>query len=318
MTQEEKAKAYDNIIEKAIKMHSENCEACQMCIEELIPELKESEDVKIIKEIKDFFSRIMLGQENFLREDYDWNAWIAWLEKQSEKTEPIENFDTEFERQISHLIASVINKEYEYTEAFVKWTSGALLNYAKHEIENQGEQKETLCDKCRKEQPSHSCQDITELGRCALEKQGEQKPTEDIDLLEFESYLCLMLQKFRTKGMCTNGEIIDFVKEHSQKLKDILAKPAWSEEDEKKINYLIALLQNNTMHNSALRMANEEIEAWLKSLRPQNRWKPSDLPHWKKNTLPNDNTTGFNSDYFCHKGYCINYKELFEKLPKDD
>lgn len=34
------------------------------------------------------------------------------------------------------------------------------------------EQKETLCDKCRKTQPSHSCQDITELGRCALEKQG--------------------------------------------------------------------------------------------------------------------------------------------------
>lgn len=41
------------------------------------------------------------------------------------------------------------------------------------------------------------------------------------------------------------------------------------------------------------------------------------LPHWKKSALPNDNVNGFNSDYFCHKGYCINYKELFEKLPKD-
>ena len=41
-------------------------------------------------------------------------------------------------------------------------------------LEKQGEQKETLCDKCRKEQPSHSCQDITSLGRCALEKQGER------------------------------------------------------------------------------------------------------------------------------------------------
>lgn len=43
-------------------------------------------------------------------------------------------------------------------------------------LEKQGEQKETPCDKCKKEQPSHSCQDITELGRCALEKQNEQKP----------------------------------------------------------------------------------------------------------------------------------------------
>lgn len=41
-------------------------------------------------------------------------------------------------------------------------------------LEKQGNQ-ESLCDKCRKEQPSHSCQDITALGRCALEKQGEQK-----------------------------------------------------------------------------------------------------------------------------------------------
>lgn len=43
-------------------------------------------------------------------------------------------------------------------------------------VEKQGEQKETLCDKCREEQPSHSCQNITALGRCALEHQGEQKP----------------------------------------------------------------------------------------------------------------------------------------------
>ena len=54
------------------------------------------------------------------------------------------------------------------------------------------------------------------------------------------------------------------------------------------------------------------------NMNPQSHWKPSDLPHWKKSTLTNDNTTGFNSDYFCHKGYNINYKELFEKLPKDD
>ena len=40
-TIEEKARAYDSIIEKANKMHSENCEACRACIEELIPELQE-------------------------------------------------------------------------------------------------------------------------------------------------------------------------------------------------------------------------------------------------------------------------------------
>jgi hypothetical protein len=49
-------------------------------------------------------------------------------------------------------------------------------------LEKQGEQKETLCDKCKKTQPSHSCQDITALGRCALEKQGEYKTAFNIDI----------------------------------------------------------------------------------------------------------------------------------------
>ena len=64
-------------------------------------------------------------------------------------------------------------------------------------------------------------------------------------------------------------------------LKDrVLLKPEqeWGEEDKKKINYLIALLQNSTMHNSALRTANEGIEKWLKSLKdrvqPQNCYNP--------------------------------------------
>ena len=90
-------------------------------------------------------------------------------------------------------------------------------------------------------------------------------------------------------------------------------KVKWSEEDEKKFSDILAILKSgeNCYYNSPT------LIDWFKSFRSQNAWKPSDLPHWEKSTLPNDNTTGFNSDYFCHNGYCINYKELFEKLPKD-
>jgi hypothetical protein len=45
----------------------------------------------------------------------------------------------------------------------------ALLEWAIAWLEKQGEQKETLCDKCKKAQPSHSCQDITTLGRCYID-----------------------------------------------------------------------------------------------------------------------------------------------------
>lgn len=45
--------------------------------------------------------------------------------------------------------------------------------------------EETLCDKCKKAQPSHSCQDITALGRCAVEH--EQKPAynDALDKIEY-------------------------------------------------------------------------------------------------------------------------------------
>ena len=44
-----------------------------------------------------------------------------------------------------------------------------LCDQVDAKFEKQGEQKETLCDKCKKEQPSHSCQDITALGRCYID-----------------------------------------------------------------------------------------------------------------------------------------------------
>ena len=110
-----------------------------------------------------------------------------------------------------------------------------------------------------------------------------------------------------------------------QNIKDRVQQPKveWSEEEKESLELLIDYISSlaDVMpyditippYNNRKRMLN-----FLKSLRPQSHWKPSDLPHWKKSALPNDNTTGFNSDYFCHNGYCINYKELFEKLPKDD
>lgn len=84
MTQEEKAKAYDEIIKKANKMHHENCEACQMCIEELIPELKESKDERIRKHLISLFENfVILGVANECEtSEIKVDDILAWLEKQ--------------------------------------------------------------------------------------------------------------------------------------------------------------------------------------------------------------------------------------------
>lgn len=49
-------------------------------------------------------------------------------------TECIE-FDNEFKNQVSHLLASVLNKEWEYDKEFIEYAAQQLLGYAKHEIQ---------------------------------------------------------------------------------------------------------------------------------------------------------------------------------------
>lgn len=225
LTIEQKAKAYDEALKVLHKYDGANIMFTQDLKEEMFPELKESEDERIRKWLIYYFKEVC---DNVSEKEK--KGVLTWLEKQGEKIDVIENFDTEFEKQVSHLIASIINKEHEYNQGYVKWTANALLNYAKHE----------------------------------LKKQDEQKSAEwSIDNLpEFESYLCLMFQKFRTKGICTNGEIIDFVKEHSQKLKDTLCH-VWSEEDEQNYDTLLKIICGSNKSESLV----NELFDWFKSLK---------------------------------------------------
>lgn len=50
---------------------------------------------------------------------------------------PVEciEFDNEFKKQVSHLLASVLNKDWEYDKGSVEYAAQQLLGYAKHEIQ---------------------------------------------------------------------------------------------------------------------------------------------------------------------------------------
>lgn len=178
MTQEEKAKAYDKAIERAKEINNEHKAQPFDVMLKVFPELAEPEDEKIRKAIINVFtshkdyevffgvsvedilawlkkqgehanfrSKIQIG-DKVTRNDSgvlvnlsQFERVAKKAEKQCKKVEPIEGFNTEFERQISQLIASAINKEHEYNEGYVKWTANALLEYAKRELEKQGEKK---------------------------------------------------------------------------------------------------------------------------------------------------------------------------------
>lgn len=159
---EEKANAYDKVRNKIAARFGTNV------AQEIFSEYEESEDEKIRKELINF---LQLPHPKFVGERKQ-EKWLVWLEKQGEKTKPIEGFDTEFERQISHLIASAIDREHEYNEGYVKWTANALLEYAKRELEKQGEKK------CIDDLTQQEAMDIA-VAKCF--EQGGQKPVDKVE-----------------------------------------------------------------------------------------------------------------------------------------
>jgi len=192
LTIEQKAKAYDEALEKAHQLCTyPTTKPFISDLQDLFPELKESEDEKIMKEIKAFI-RSRGSQITQSKTD----AWIAWLEKQGEQ-KPVAKYKV---------------GDTVYYDSFGRLVSFVIANIVEDGTDN----------------PMYE------------DKDGNSVFQNDI----------------------------------------VEQNTAWSEDDEKKTNYLIGLLQNSTMHNPALRTTNEELENWLKELKDriqtQPTWKPTD------------------------------------------
>lgn len=85
MTPEEKAKAYDELFAKAKQIYNkENDVLIMHTIETLFPELKESEDEKVRKEL---IKHLKEDAESYepAGDSSDYKRWLVWLEKQGEK-----------------------------------------------------------------------------------------------------------------------------------------------------------------------------------------------------------------------------------------
>ena len=85
MTQEEKAKRYDELLLKLQKAKVDDNVCDEMyyrVIDDIVPELKESEDEKIRKGIIRNLEYLMNSSEGFVKDELE--KRIAWLEKQGE------------------------------------------------------------------------------------------------------------------------------------------------------------------------------------------------------------------------------------------
>ncbi len=297
---EEKAARYDEALIRANKMIKDMTNIGGVAkvddIQYIFPELKESVDEEVRKFIIKIFKDSQRDgiSEVIMPEQYD--KIFAWLEKQGEKIDAIESFDTEFEKQVSHLIASAINKEYEYNQGFVKWTANDLLNYAKHELKKQGEQKSL--DDVAKEVTKNKDASISflkstgimnENGELADEykiEQGEQNPTDKVEPkfkvgdfvknvnhhlqpiykivgIDKECYICISddvtLGDNTVKHFTFDNPYLGLVEQNS----------AWSEEDEKMLNACTELIGNTICANYSEEdgVTTDACRDWLKSIK---------------------------------------------------
>ena len=262
MTQEEKAKAYDEALKKAKDFYKGYKQRDNQLyaddLESIFPELKESEDEKIKNSLKKCLES--------LRDDAKWSNFygssfesiFAWIEKQGEQKENATRY--KIAKYLKDLILDQSQRGFPMLdyEGRIEEEVDFIINIAKNELkkEKQGEQ-ETFCDKCIKEHPSNSCQDITELGKCAVE--NEQKLDENV--IEKED-----MTEYNKGFECGKQRVLKYPEDF-----DLCKSHAWSEEDEK---MLLRLIAHFDWHGNT-RFTKEDCQEatnWLKSIRPQNSW----------------------------------------------
>ena len=225
LSTEEKAKAYDEALKQIKECTPDENGFITIYPNEIFPELKESEDERIRKNIITYLKQ---RRDRSSSIPAAIGSWIAWLEKQGEQK------PAEWEPQTGDTFRK-------------KGTTSPTYH---------------LCDK-REDGITFGFVENREVGISG----GEITIftlRKDYELVERPKSIEDIVEEELNKGLQTKVE----------------QKPAWSEEDEKLINRIegwLDTLCDYLKDSSSECVADvKDIIGRLKSLRPQNRWKPSD------------------------------------------
>ena len=156
-TVKEKAKAYDKALESAIIAYKDEDRHLKATLERIFPELKESEDERISKEIINYFKCQSIEEPS--RKDTH-NKWIAWLEK---VIIPNHNdIDSSFIEDIKNVISEAPLLMQSDKKKMIDW------------LENQSGQKPVLF-----ETPKTPVKDTTEVSSKMQYIDDDLKPIAD-------------------------------------------------------------------------------------------------------------------------------------------
>ena len=171
MTPKQKAKAYDEALEKAKQIIVEyDYDEHNNVFMEIFPELKESEDEKIRKEIMEYVKNTPAAPEGHIEQQV-LSRWVAWLEKQ-------EGCECIKKDWLEHI------KQSWYKEGFIdgKYSDGTSKEWTKNDAATLKELIDFLENGTVKLQ-----HDLTKYANwlkiqfTPIKKQGEQKPVDNAE-----------------------------------------------------------------------------------------------------------------------------------------
>lgn len=223
-TYEKKYKELEGKIKKAY-LYAQT-DSTKAVLEEILPELAESKDEKIRKELIEYIKSIKWA-DYALFQKFSPDDVIAWLEKQQSVEEIVERYKTSW-----------------YNEGRI---DGRF---------------EGITDDVKYQQGWHD----------ALEKQGEQNSTWSEEDERLRKTSISFLKHYADKGYENAVECIDWLKSIKDRVQPH-PRREWSKEDKVMLDEIIDFFENGTVkfqHDLSL------YASWLKSLRPQPHWKPSE------------------------------------------
>ena len=285
MTEQEKAKAYDEAIERAKERHG-MAAISKSDLEFIFPELAESEDERIRKEFCEAIWNYIPYEKA--------HKYISWLEKQK----PSETLEAkcvckdipedEFEKMSNFqkcLVKMIRYSDYNGTIAAIKQFSNLIEAVVKKEQKPVETRTTGYWNVSKMKPPEESLGISSEeyrqiVDECIFGKQKEQKPVEWNE--ETENRInALALSFLSEQGIIPNlyaNQIIGaYRKGYHQALNDTSAE--WSKEDEEHISTITNVLEDrkNEQTEVGVKILDDEI-SWLKSLHPQPKqeWSEED------------------------------------------
>ena len=255
MTQEEK-------LEEAKRLYETANADQKHVLESLFPELKESEDEQHRKWILEYlYDGLRKSDEQFKGQ---FKAAIAWLEKQGEPKSYWKPSKDEMDALygLAYITNTMDDKKDEAVTKLYQDLKREFFNGASYEnmFPSSPVDAQTKEEKQDEQNPKFRVGDTI---KCKYD--DRQFTIKSVDLDE-GTYTY-------TQEGCGND--IDYADEMFELVEQ---KPAWSEEDKMMLQYAIEHFERqkrNCVEGGGRKKVMQEFIDWLKSLKPQNTWKPS-------------------------------------------